>query len=693
MNIIGNISLYGDDIEVKRQEIKSYFNNTYDVYEKLFELLVSDEAFYQRADRLRHPIIFYFGHTATFFINKLIIAKVIDKRIDSRLESIFAVGVDEMSWDDLDEKHYKWPTVKETRIYRDKVRDLVNSLIDTMPLTLPISGDSSFWIILMGCEHERIHIETSSVLIRQLSLEFIKQSDDWMICKDFGKAPINKLLDVKGGEVKLGKSKDDDFYSWDNEYGVHNSTISDFKASKYLVTNSEFMEFVKDGGYDEDSFWSEEGIGWKSFTNVKQPTFWIKDNNSYKLRHMTQELNLPLNHPVEVNYLEAKAYCNYLSQKSGKNLRLPTEDEWYRLVEYSGVSGENDANINLKHFSSTMPVDKFAHGDFYDVIGNVWQWSQTPIYPFDGFEVHPIYDDFTVPTFDTKHNLIKGGSWISTGNEALLSARFAFRRHFFQHAGFRYIEAKDVEKTMDNNYESDTQVSQYAEFGWGDNYFDVENYPSTCAFFALEYMKDKPKTKALDVGCAIGRSSFELAREFDEVVGIDFTTRFIQLATKMKEEGSIGYGIPVEGELVEYKRSSLKDFNLEDKADRVSFWQGDACNLKSLYSGYDLIFAGNLIDRLYSPKKFLETLHDRLNDSGMLILTSPYTWLEEFTPKQEWLGGYKKNGENYTTIEGLKELLGEHFNLIDTKDIPFVIRETSRKFQHSVAQMSVWEKK
>ena len=80
---------------------------------------MSDEkSYFQKADPLRHPIIFYYGHTATFFINKLKLAKIIDERIDPKLESIFAVGVDEMSWDDLNEKHYVWPTLEETQIYR-----------------------------------------------------------------------------------------------------------------------------------------------------------------------------------------------------------------------------------------------------------------------------------------------------------------------------------------------------------------------------------------------------------------------------------------------------------------------------------------------------------------------------------------------------------------------------------------------
>ena len=347
-----NISLYGNDLELKRQEIKTYFNDTFDIYEKLFEVMADEKAYYQRAEKLRHPIIFYYGHTATFFINKLIVSKVITKRINPKLESIFAVGVDEMSWDDLNENHYEWPTLKETKEYRDSVREVVNELIDTLPLSLPITWESPFWIILMGCEHERIHLETSSVLIRQPPIEFVKPMVDWTICKDFGDTPSNELLEVSGGKVVLGKSKEDDFYSWDNEYGHHESTIESFKASKYLVSNGEFLEFVKDSGYKKEEFWEEEGWKWREFAKVTKPTFWTEDNS---LRMMSEIVELPLNHPVEVNYHEAKAYCNWLGKKEGKNLRLPTEDEWYRLVELSDIK---EANQNLEHFPDFVAFSK-----------------------------------------------------------------------------------------------------------------------------------------------------------------------------------------------------------------------------------------------------------------------------------------------------------------------------------------------
>ena len=69
-----------------------------------------------------------------------------------------------------------------------------------------------------------------------------------------------------------------------------------------------------------------------------------------------------------------------------------------------------------------------------------------PKNPFDKFKVHPFYDDFTMPTFDGRHNIFKGGSWISCGNESRRSARYAFRKHFFQHAGFRYVIAEELER-------------------------------------------------------------------------------------------------------------------------------------------------------------------------------------------------------------------------------------------------------
>lgn len=175
---------------------------------------------------------------------------------------------------------------------------------------------------------------------------------------------------------------------------------------------------------------------------------------------------------------------------------------------------------------------------------------------------------------------------------------------------------------------------------------------------------------------------------------LDFSTRFIRNALNLRQHGQLRYLIKQEGELTILRQANLAALDLEATADRVNFSQGDACNLKPIYQDYDLVFAGNLIDRLYQPVKFLSTIHERIKPGGLLALTSPYTWLEEYTEKQHWIGGYKESGENLTTLDGLHRILKTHFEPFgEPQDIPFVIRETARKYQHSIAQLTLWKRR
>ncbi len=697
------IILNQGDPDQKRAEILAYFHHTFDIDERLYETLKFDTTFYLRADRLRHPLIFYFGHTATFFINKLNIARLINTRINPRFESMFAVGVDEMSWDDLDASHYDWPTRQEVKAYRDQVRALVDGLIRSLPLTLPITWESPFWAILMGIEHERIHLETSSVLIRQLPLDQVVAHPFWTICRETGEPPANRLLPVKGGQVKLGKPADHALYGWDNEYGRHVAEVADFQAAALLVANREFAAFIEAGGYRDRQWWTEEGWNWRSFKQAEHPLFWVENHGTsgaWGLRTMLEVIELPWNWPVEVNQLEAKAFCNWQAARTSLPIRLPTEDEWHRLRDVCTIPDQPwwqqaPGNLNLEHWSSSCPVDRFGFGDFFDVIGNVWQWTETPIYPFHGFRIHPWYDDFSTPTFDTRHNLIKGGSWISTGNEATRDARYAFRRHFFQHAGFRYVASSAPVTIHQDQYETDTLAAQYCDFHYGATHFGVANFPAACAAACLELMQNRTVGHALDLGCAVGRASFELARSgFAKVTGLDFSTRFFRLATRMQEEGYLRYAFGEEGEICSFHEISLAHFGLEDCRERVDFSQADACNLPEKFTGYDLVLAANLIDRLYSPRTFLADIHKRINPGGILVITSPYTWDEAYTKKEEWLGGYRDAGEPVWGLDGLKEALTPHFRLLaEPRDLPFVIRETRRKFQHTLAELTAWERK
>jgi len=724
-----------DPVVVKRRELRRYFHQTCEIYERLFTLIRDDASYYERHEPLRHPLIFYLAHPAVFYVNKLTAGRYISERIDPRLESMMAVGVDEMSWDDLNSDHYDWPSVRTVTDYRAAMRGLVDGFIESLPLELPITWKSPAWVVLMGIEHERIHLETSSVIMRMMPLEELRHGEAlsaderalWAPCPRHGTPPANEWLPVGGRTVRLGRGSvdaigstapaDRQTYGWDNEYGVEDVTLPPFRAGRRLVSNAEFLAFVEDGGYRRDEWWTEEGRGWVHYTRAAHPRFWLRRDGDYLQRNLLEEIPLPLDWPVEVNCLEAQAYCRWLAARTGENVLLPTEAHWHVLREQvagdqpswggaASPAGDGTArapgNINLEHFASSCPVTSFEQGTagFCDIVGNVWQWTRTPIMPFKGFEIHPLYDDFSVPTFDGRHNLIKGGSWISTGNEALATARYAFRRHFFQHAGFRTIvEEPGQEATTAGArlYETDQLVTQYLDFHYGDAAggplpLGVPNFPRACVAATMRHVPADRRDRCLDIGCSVGRSAFEFARHFARVDGIDFSARFIQAGVRLQDGDEVFYEVPIEGELTTPRSVTLAALGLESVADRVTFMQGDACNLKDLFADYDLVFAGNLIDRLYDPALFLGLIGPRVRSGGMLVITSPYTWLEEYTEKAKWLGGRREAGEPLTTFAGLSRALAGQFTLRHREDIPFVIRETARKHQHSIADMTIWQR-
>ena len=697
--ITNTLNIRSGSVEQKRQEILEYFEKTWAVDEKLYTQLRTDDIFYHRGDPLRHVILFYLGHTAVFFINKLILAKIIHARINPSFESIFAIGVDEMSWDDLDDKNYNWPEVSAVRAYRDQAKKVIVDVIKNTPLHLPIDWQHPFWIILMGIEHERIHLETSSVLIRQLPLNEVVAREFGKICNEFGDAPANSLIHVEGDEVKLGKPLEHSFYGWDNEYGHALEKVSDFDASQFLVSNGEFLAFVEDGGYRNIDYWTEEGWKWRTFKNSEMPLFWRKQAENYSLRLVAEEIPMPWNWPVEVNYLEAKAFCNWKTKKEGKTFRLPTEAEWYRMAQISQLPDVGErvkpiGNINLEVFASPCPVDKFKQGDFYDLTGNVWQWTETPISGFAGFKVHPMYDDFSTPTFDGKHNLIKGGSWISTGNEATLHSRYAFRRHFYQHAGFRYVQSDEQLHIHNDQYESDPEVAMSCDANWGEAIPGLPNFYAELAQLALEVTKDRGIKRVLDMNADTGRLAFELARYYEDVTALDFSARFLRIPVQLKENGFARYIIKDEGDLVHYRDIDLMETAYETVKNRISFVQDNANNMKTCFSGYDMILLPLLLEELHHPVSFLKKIHQRLNKGGILIIASTYDWQKGIAPKSNWPGGFKKDGEPVTSLEGMEEILSVNFARVgEARSIRQVIRKSSRISQLAQVEVTVWQKK
>jgi len=134
---------------------------------------------------------------------------------------------------------------------------------------------------------------------------------------------------------------------------------------------------------------------------------------------------------------------------------------------------------------------------------------------------------------------------------------------------------------------------------------------------------------------------------------------------------------------------------------RLELSQLDACSPTppSDEASCDLVCGFNLIDRLPDPKAFLDEAARRLRPGGLLVISSPYTWLEAFTPKDKWLGGFKY-GDNDAprTIEALREYLvtgdsAQFEEALPPEDLLFVLQETPRLRQETKAEMSFWRKK
>jgi len=445
-----------------RQDILDYFNNSWTLIELQFHAIKVEEAFMRPPyHELRHPLIFYYGHTAVVYMNKMRLAGLKKDPINLYLEKVLETGVDEMSWDDMSKNEMAWPSVKTVHAYRKEVYNFIVDLIKNHPdLEKPNARlmNTPWWSLWMGMEHEKIHFETSSVLMRELPLEYLETPEHWAplhpskIETNF--VSVNNVWKTKKGEkVKIGKPASTPTYGWDNEYGEREVEIKDFQYTSHQITNREYFDFVASGAYIQDKYWLPEGKEWRRFRNTKRPTFWVgigpEGSHDYALRTIYSVIPMPWTWPAEVNFHEAQAYCKWKEEQDGAKLkyRLLTEPEFVSLTP-SNV----DKVLQKKHYSKKAEIDfkenfnfvwssaKAVNEDFY---GNTWHWLEDQFNPLPGFKVHSYYDDFSTPCFDGKHQMIRGGSFISCGDEASHYARFHFRPHFNQHSGFRMAATLD----------------------------------------------------------------------------------------------------------------------------------------------------------------------------------------------------------------------------------------------------------
>lgn len=718
-----------------KQDILDFFEDSYSLSESLFTALRTEDAFYMCPDRLRLPLIFYYAHTASVYVNKLLQAEFIQSRVNNHFETLFETGVNENKWDNVENNRmggsFVWPPLKEVVEFRKQVRELVREKIFHSTLQLPITQDNPWWGLLMVMDHDAVHTETSSVLIRQLPIHQVRLVEGWRKGPLTAGEPVeqNPMIPVSARTVKFGKPRDFPTFGWDIDYSEIHMSVPKFEASKYLITNKEYLEFVDCGGYNNKEVWTEEGWGWKENRQPNHPLFWLcnkgcksgcggtlstyshctthntdgskrphdvgrhipEGKDKFRFRTMCEEIDMPWDWPVEINFHEAKAYCNWL----GADYRLLTEAEYHAVRDFPPVKSMDihldnimDPSLNQKYninlnFMTSTPVNMFPPNKlgFHDAMGNVWCLLEDHSNGLPGWESHMLYDDYARTYFDSKHNILLGGSWVTNGYEASRFVRWWFRRHFHQHAGFRVVKMVDKSQNPPVRYVKpienieDVEIPLYVKDPatiWTEpknGQFQQETPESVVLRLSHEYgdhnghnfykglsdlckqLVDKYKVSSLrmlDVGSGCGRVSFEMARQFKEVVGVDYCNNYIGASFSVLKKGNLEFVQPIIGNALEGSTAVQNTIsNIHNEGDFNSLTFKQFTWLPNELSNFDLVLH-QLIDRAVNKKAWCLRLWELIHEKGLVVFTS----------------------FEISDLETIQQLIGPRLRWLETHHIP-----------------------
>lgn len=233
---------------------------------------------------------------------------------------------------------------------------------------------------------------------------------------------------------------------------------------------------------------------------------------------------------------------------------------------------------------------------------------------------------------------------------------------------------------MTDKYQSGALLRQYLDFhylGESPDYLphhplppQVLGFPRRCADWTARHALRHGRV--LDLGCAVGAASFVLAREFSEVIGIDSSTSFIAAARELARSGVFRTSESA-WEVFSDVRKTVPDFRV-----------GDAAALPGGLGVFDAVLMANLLCRLSDPGKCLEGLRPHVAAGSVLVLLTPGSWDEAYTPADRQL---------VPMLPALKARLESWCDLLEIRSFPFVLREHARKAEFTVALGTAWRVK
>lgn len=435
--------------DLSRERLAHYFTDTWDTYETLFHgIAESADAYQVRVHPFRLPLVFYLAHTASFYVQKLKLVGLVDGDGVSELDDRMERGVSPEDPDDLADLT-DWPDLDAVWSYRKRVRDTVLKALERVPLPATVEPRSPLRAVLMGIEHENIHLHTSLPLIRLLPPHLKQVPQGWPAMADtHGGNPAarpfgEECAHCQGGYVRFGDGeRAAGRFRWDNECGRREADVAPFTVAPHPVTNGQFLEFVRDGGYQRSEWWTTHGARlFLDRVSKGHPHSWVPaGSGAYRYRGIFVDIDMPWDWPVEVSRHEAVAYAHWAGAE------LVSEEQFHALLdqEFGGVAEVADRlgefTVGLRQGSPRPVRSRGATlgSSGIDFIGNVGLWLADDFGPLDpgSFPVDPLYPDFSEPWFGPETGMIAGAGYAARGHMADVGVMRDFmQNHMDQLAG------------------------------------------------------------------------------------------------------------------------------------------------------------------------------------------------------------------------------------------------------------------